>query len=181
MVVTLPVWGSSHKRKHVVCVLSDFFHPASQKPTPPLFSYFTLFLFFVLFFFNEVYLIDNTVFVSDIQQSDPVFFFQIIFQCSLLQDAEYSSLCCAVNPCCWPVSCAVVCIPLPFGDRKFVFYVCKSVSVLYADLLVWLFGFHIDMVSYNICLSLSDLVHWVWYSLGSRNFFSGPLEPGACR
>ena len=92
------------------------------------------------------------MFVSDGQQSNSVFF-QIISQCRLLQDTEYSSLFCTVNPCCLSILCVVVCIPLPFGDPKFVFYVCKSVSVLYVDSLVWFFRFHIDMVSYNICFS----------------------------
>ena len=152
MLVTLPVWGSSYKRRHIL--VSSLTSSTQPHRRPPFFSYFTLFLFFCSFFFflNEVYLIYNTVFVSDGQQSNSVFF-QIISQCRLLQDTEYSSLFCTVNPCCLSILCVVVCIPLPFGDPKFVFYVCKSVSFLYVDSLVWFFRFHIDMVSYNICFS----------------------------
>ena len=44
----------------------------------------------------------------------------------------------------------------PF-NCKFDFYVCESISLLY-----YFFKYHIQMISYNICLSPSDLLHLVW-------------------
>ena len=50
--------------------------------------------------------------------------------------------------------------PLPFGNHKFVFYVCKSVSVLYIDSFVLFFKIlHISDIIY---LSFSDLLHLAW-------------------
>ena len=45
------------------------------------------------------------VLVSEVQQSDLVFFFQFIFHYRLLQDTENSFLCYTVNPCCLPILC----------------------------------------------------------------------------
>ena len=63
------------------------------------------------FFFFLIYLIYNVVFLSGVQKSYLVLYvFQILFHCSLLQDIEYSSLSCTVNPCCLSILCTVVCI-----------------------------------------------------------------------
>ena len=69
-------------------------------------------------------------------------FFKILFHYSLLQDIDYSSLHYTVGSCCLSILYIVVCIyqsqtlilslppPFPFGNYKFVFNVCESVSVL---------------------------------------------------
>ena len=49
----------------------------------------------------------------------------------------------------------------PFGKHKFVFCVGESVFVLYISSFVSHFRFHILMISYDICHSLSDLLHLV--------------------
>ena len=73
-----------------------------------------------LFFKIEVLLIYNVVFVSGLWQSDSVLhththththiLFPILFSYRLLQNIEYSSLCCTVGPCCLSILCLVVCI-----------------------------------------------------------------------
>ena len=40
----------------------------------------------------------------------PIFFFDSFFRYSLVQDIEYSSLCCTINPFCVPILYLVVCI-----------------------------------------------------------------------
>ena len=96
-------------------------------------------------FFIEVQLIYNVVLVSGVQQSDSVIYiyilFQVLFHYGLLQEIEQSSLCYTVGPCLSTLY-TVVCIcesqapdlflppPFPFGNHKFVFYVCESISVL---------------------------------------------------
>ena len=73
-----------------------------QQNRAKVWSYTCPFYFYVLIYFIEVYLIYNIVLVSDIQQSDSVIhiyiLFQILFDYGLLQDIEYSSLCCTVGP-----------------------------------------------------------------------------------
>ena len=67
-----------------------------------------------------------------------VYFFSIICHYTLSQDTVYSSLCCTVNPCClfyiWEyllIRNCTLSLPLfPFGNYRFGFYVCESVSVL---------------------------------------------------
>ena len=56
--------------------------------------------------------------------------------------AYYKILCYTVGPCCLSIFCIAVCIcqsqtpnlalpfPFTFGNHKFVFYICESVSVL---------------------------------------------------
>ena len=67
--------------------------------------------------------------------------FQILFSYSLLQNIEYSSLCYTVDPrslsilCMWcvyanPNFLIYPSPPFPFGNHKFVFYVCGPISVL---------------------------------------------------
>ena len=56
--------------------------------------------------------------------------------------------------------------PPPLGSHKSVFYVYESVSVLQINSFVSYFRFHIWVKSYDICLSLSDLLHLVWQFLG---------------
>ena len=66
-------------------------------------------------------------------------FFQILFHYMLLQDTEYSSLCYRVGPCClfyiWQCVSVNPKFPiypsplsLPFGNHKFIFYICEYVS-----------------------------------------------------
>ena len=47
--------------------------------------------------------------------------------------------------------------PFPFGNNRFVFQVCESVSVLKISSVVLYFSFHIEVISYSICLSLLDI------------------------
>jgi len=68
--------------------------------------------------------------------------FQILFPYMLLQNIVYSSLYCTVGPCylpIWHIGVCICCslIPLlpllptfPFGNRKFVFYVCEPIPIL---------------------------------------------------
>ena len=121
-----------------------------------MFQVFKFLNFFVLvsFFLIEVYLIYNVVLVSGVQQSNSILhtyvcvcmhiyiLFQILFHYRLLQDTEYSSVCYTVGPCCLSILYIVVfiCLPqtpnlslplaFPFGNHKFVFCVCGSISVL---------------------------------------------------
>ena len=53
--------------------------------------------------------------ISAVQQSDSVihtgtFFFKILFHYGLLQDIEYSSLCCTAGLCCLSILNIIVCI-----------------------------------------------------------------------
>ena len=84
--------------------------------------------------------------VSGVQRSDSVIhtyiyiILQILFFYRLLQDTEYSSLCYTVGPCYLSILYIVVSINpkfliytsrrFPFGNHKFVSYVCESISVL---------------------------------------------------
>ena len=68
--------------------------------------------------------------------------YQILFRLRLLQNIEQSSLCYTVGPYYLSILYIAVCIclsqppnlslppPFPFGNHKFVFEVCESVSVL---------------------------------------------------
>ena len=85
-----------------------------------------------------------------------------------------------LNSCCFSVPCIVVVntilliypspISFPFGNTKTFFCVCESVSILYSSLyihsFVFIFKFHIQAISYNICLSLHDLLYFLQYPLG---------------
>ena len=51
------------------------------------------------------------------------------------------------------------------NSHKFVFYVCEFLFCIYIYL--YFFRYHIKVVVYNICFSLSDLLYEVWYPLGS--------------
>ena len=97
----------------------------------------------------EVQLIYKVVIISAIQQIDSIIYiqtsilFQILFLYILSQDIWQSSLCCTAGPH-WsiiPYNSVCICqsqtpslsLPLPavpFGNHKFVFKVCESVSVL---------------------------------------------------
>ena len=44
---------------------------------------------------------------------------------------------------------------LPFGNHKFVFCICESVSVLHIHSFVLFFKFHIQVISYSTCHSLT--------------------------
>ena len=69
--------------------------------------------------------------------------FQILFAFRLLQNIEQSSLCYTVGPCWLSILNIAMCTcqsqtpnlsppssTIPFGNHKFVFYVCESISVL---------------------------------------------------
>ena len=74
---------------------------------------------------------------------------EIVFPYRSLQDIEYSSLCYTVGPCWFSYVGYCVCVnpklliylsaPFPFGNRKFVFYIYGSISVLYISLFVSFF------------------------------------------
>ena len=73
-------------------------------------------LFFLTFlFYTGVYLINNVMLASGIQQSDSVIhihvsiLFQIIFPIRLLQNIEQSSLCYTVGPCWLSILKIAVC------------------------------------------------------------------------
>ena len=51
------------------------------------------------------------------------------------------------------------------NSHKFVFYVCEFLFCIYIYL--YFFRYHIKVMVYNICFSLSDLLYEVWYPLGS--------------
>ena len=56
--------------------------------------------------------------------------------------------------------------PFPLGIHTFVFYTCIYISALWIRWPVPIFfRFHIYALIYNICFSLSDLLHSVWQSL----------------
>ena len=48
--------------------------------------------------------------------------------------------------------------PLPLGNHKSVLYICQSVSVSQVCSYVLYFRFHTQVISFGICLSLSDLL-----------------------
>ena len=128
-------------------------------------------------------MIYNVLLVSGVQQSDSVIhvhifiLFYILFSHRLSQNTEQSSLCYAVGPCwlstlpniysgmCVCVHPRLLIYPslphFPFGNHKFVFNICKSISVLqissFVSFLFLKFRFHIWVISFDICLSLSDL------------------------
>ena len=73
-----------------------------------------------MFFFNfliytEVYLINNSVMVLGVQQSDSVIhihvfiLFQVLFLLRLLYNVEESSLCSILGPCCLSVLNTLAC------------------------------------------------------------------------
>ena len=49
---------------------------------------------------------------------------------------------------------------LRFGNRKFIFHACQSVSVLYLDSLVLFCRSHIEVISCNICHSAAEQDFW---------------------
>ena len=60
--------------------------------------------------------------------------------------------------------------PLSPGNHKFVFYMCNSYFCFVNRLICtifFFFRFHILVISYDICLSLSNLLHSLWQYLGS--------------
>ena len=77
-------------------------------------QYFLFSLSVLLIYLLTYKLIYNVVLASGVQQSDSALYiyilFQILFHYSLLQDIEYSSLCCTVGPCCLSILYIVVCI-----------------------------------------------------------------------
>lgn len=56
----------------------------------------------------------------------------------------------------------------PFGTHTFVFKICKSVSILYISTFISFLKLNspYNVISYDICLSASDLLHLVCLSLG---------------
>ena len=76
----------------------------TSKPAAFFFVIHLIILFyFLLFIYIRVYLTDNVVIVSGVQQSDSVIhvsiLFQIIFPFRLLHNIEQSSLCYTIGPC----------------------------------------------------------------------------------
>ena len=55
----------------------------------------------------------------------------------------------------------------PPGVHTFGLYICVSISALQTGSSVPYSRFHIYALIYDICFSLSDLLHSVWQSLGS--------------
>ena len=98
---------------------------------------FSFYLF--LKFFLEIQLIYNAVLVSGVQQNDSDIYIYILF--FFLQDIEYSPCAMQRVPVGYlfyiqqyvyfnPKLLIYPSLPLPFGNHKFAFYVCESVSVL---------------------------------------------------
>ena len=132
-----------------------------------------------------MWLIYNIVLVSGIQQSDSDIseymhtFFHIMVHYRLLQDLNIISsfpvlhskfllliyfICSVVYlliPCSWFIP---LLLPLPFGNH--VCFLCLWLYFGFAYRLICII-FKIPYINdtYNICLSLSDLLHLVWYSL----------------
>ena len=54
-------------------------------------------------------------------------------------------------------------LPFLFDNHKFAFYTYESISVLqiYSPVSFFKIRFHIWVISYDICLSRSDLLHLV--------------------
>ena len=49
--------------------------------------------------------------------------------------------------------------PLSTGNHWFALYIRESVSALLYTVVCFIFRFHIQVITYNVCLSLSDLFH----------------------
>ena len=104
---------------------------------------------------------------------NPCMYFPTVFLYRLLHNIEYSSLCYTVGLSCLfhTESCVYInnklliyLSPFPFGNVKFVMslrlicFVNKFLCIFYLEpMYKW----------YDVCLSLSDLPHLVWSSLGS--------------
>ena len=100
--------------------------------------------------------------------------FQILFCYRLLQNTEYSSLYCIVEPHCLSILDIVLhtfysqtlfishsLLTFPFGDHKFVFFHCESVFVSCINLLDHFLKLCTEVLPCNICLSLPDLFHLI--------------------
>ena len=99
-IIIITVYPESEKLTHI-CLISrnqflKFMH---------FIIYYYIYVFIKFLFYIRVYLINNVVLVSGVQQTDSVIhihvsiLFQIIFLFRLLQNIEQSSLCYAIGPC----------------------------------------------------------------------------------
>ena len=96
--------------------------------------------------------------------------FHILFHYDLSQDVEYSPLRHTVGPCCASCICQFASakpkLPLlpshPPGSHQSVLHVCESASVSLIFSFEACFRFYIEVISHDICLSLSDLLCLVW-------------------
>ena len=114
-------------------------------------------------------------------------FSQIIFYHVLPQETAYSSLCCTAGPYSLSILNGTVCIykpqtprpshslPLPLGNHKSALHAFVSVSVVQTGSFVPCFRFHVEVISYGICLSLSGLLYIVWESLVASMLLQMPL------
>ena len=73
-------------------------------------------LHFIYLFLIEVWLIYSVALITAVQQSASVLhrytlLFHALFHYNLSRDIEYSSLCCAVGPCCVSIVCTSLIIP----------------------------------------------------------------------
>ena len=71
-----------------------------------------------------------------------------------------------------PISPFIPLLPQPVST--YLFSVCISVPALQINLSVPFFRFHIYVLIYNICFSLSDLLHTVSQSLGPSTLYKRP-------
>ena len=113
--------------------------------------------------------------IPDLGRSPYTHYFHILFHCSLSQGVEDSSLCCAEEPRL-PVLCISPHLPtpisqsfspacLPAGNQMSV--LCLWVCCFSVERYICVaFRFHVQMISYDICLPFPDLLHLVWSSLG---------------
>ena len=97
-------------------------------------------------------------------------FSHIIFHHVSCQETGYSSLCCTAGPRCLSILNVIVCIYEPQTLRLppspsslattslLSIHICGSVSVLWIGSFTPYFRFHIAVISYIICPSLSDLL-----------------------
>ena len=108
-----------------------------------------------IFFFFSFFLIFEFYFIY--------FFIQQV----LISHQYYTHQCIHVNPN-RPIQHTTIPTPpwlSPLGVHTFVLYICVSISALQTGSSVPCSRFHIHALIYDICFSLSDLLHSVWQSL----------------
>ena len=93
--------------------------------------------------------------------------FFLFIQQVLISHQFYTHQCIHVNPNCPIHHTTTPTAPQlsPLGVHTFVFYICVSISALQTSSSVPFSRFHIYVLIYDICFSLSDLLDSVWQSL----------------
>ena len=93
-------------------------------------------------------------------------FIYFFIQQVLISHPFYTHQCIHVNPN-HPIQHTHLPPPLlsPLGVHTFALYICVSISALQTSSSIPFSRFHIYALIYDICFSLSDLLHSVWQSL----------------